>query len=92
MEIEIDIHDHSEHDLFWVLTGKIKVVQLEVEPDRSLDWVRDIICTGLRLGRKESWALLRDGSEIDDYAKTIRQLEIKEGDRFELIRRDSTVS
>lgn len=87
MEIEIDILDHSDHDLVWAFTGRVRVVQLEVLADCSLDWVLDVICTGLNLGRKESWTLVWRDMEIGDYSKRLQELGIKEGDRLELIRK-----
>ncbi|MEM2865119.1 MAG: hypothetical protein QXR65_07650, partial [Candidatus Bathyarchaeia archaeon] len=62
-----------------------KVVRLEVESNHTLDSILEVVCKDLELGRKELWTLVWHCMEIPDYSKTIQQLGVKEGDRFELI-------
>jgi len=64
-----------------------KVVRLEVDPGHSLDSILEIICRDLGLGRKESWGLMWHDVETSDYSRTIRQLGVREGDSFQLVKK-----
>jgi len=64
-----------------------RIVRLEVSSTHSLDSVREVICRDLNLGGKGGWSLIWHGVEVDNYSRTIGELDVREGDKFVLIQK-----
>ena len=66
-------------------------LKLKVEPSQYLDSVLATICESLELSKKESWSMTWHGRTLDpiDYAKTVHQLGLREGDELGVVRKTS---